>query len=514
MKRILLFFIGISVSVHLHAQDGESPISYQSLAIQMSTINTNGDAQSAVIPSVSSFNGFGSFLDNPAAMALSDKSFYSIGWLNQSNNKEDIYLGNSTNNEYSNTEFANLGLVYKVPTEKGSFVIGGGYNIISVVNDESFIDGFNNSSSITDAFADQGSGYEDIAFNAFATDFRNETSNEIVSILRVDDRPSGFGGISQFADISNTKNTSDISVFTATEFRKNLLVGVSLGFLTGSINYDRSFQELDETNLYSDGAIPASGSNPSTDIHSIELTERLDTEYYGFIARAGFIYEVNPSLNIGASLALPSKLFVTENYFSAIETEFDDGTFTEDSDDFPTSLSSEFKYAVTKPAEFKVGATLKDIGNLSISASAEYISYSSTKIDFTIDTGGMEPSEVAILKDDEEAINSIISDTYNDVVNLKIGASYLFSNQAKLFGGYEFHPEKENVFTFEEVVYSAGLSFPLSNNIDLNLSGQYSNRDDRSILYEFFNDSGQVTKSEILKSIERINFHAGLKFSF
>ncbi len=514
MKRLILFMIGIAVSFSLQAQDGESPISYKSLAIQMSTVNTNGDAQSAVLPSVSSFNGFGGFIENPAVMALSEKSFYSIGWLNQSNDKVDGYGGNLSESDYSNTKFANLGLIYKVPTEKGAFVLGGGYNLISKHDDESFIDAFNEINSITDSFADAGSGYEDIAFNAFATDFRNDMSNEIVSIFRVDDRPAGFEGITQIADISNNRNFGEVSLFAATEFQKNLYVGVSLGFLTGSINYDRGFQELDEQNQYSDGVIPASGSNPATDIYSISLTEELDTDFYGFSARGGVVFKLLPFLNVGGSIALPSKLFVTESYFSFIETEFDDGTFTEDSNDFPTSLSSDFEYAVIKPAEYRLGATLKDVANFDISVSAEFIDYSSTEVDFEVNVSDLELSEIALLREDQEATNSSIRSTYNAVINFKAGASYTLDNKAEIFGGYAIYPGKEDQFSFDEEILSAGVTFPVSENITLDLSGQYSKRSDRSVVYETNVNLGNQSQGIISKEFERFNFLAGLKFSF
>ncbi len=510
MKRLILFIIGIAVSTSLKAQDGESPVSYKSLAIQMSTMNTNGDAQSAVLPSVSDYNGFGSFIDNPAAMALSNKSFYTIGWLNQSNTKTDGYLGNTTESDYSNTKFANLGLVYKVPTERGSFVLGGGYNLISKSDDDSFIGGFNDVSSITDFMKGAG-GYSDIAFNAFATDFRNDVSDEIESIFRVDDRPNGYEGINQFAEISNHRNIGEVSVFASTEFQKNIYAGLSLGFLTGSINYDRSFQEVDEDNLYNDGVIPPSGSDPATDIYSITLDDDLDTEFYGFSARGGVIIKLLPILNVGASAALPSKLFVTESFYAGVETEFDDETFTSDSDEFPTSFSSDYEYAVTKPGEFKVGATLKDIGKLSFSAAAEYIDYSSTKVDFTINTGDLDPSEVAILKEDEEATNAAIRSTYNAVINFKAGAVYTFDNKAKVYGGYALYPGKEETYQFDEEVYSAGLSFPFSSGISFDLSAQYSTRNDRSIVYQ---PEGQLVQSEITKEIERLNILAGIKFRF
>lgn len=506
MKRLILLLSGIFLSVSTLAQDGESPISYKSLALQMSTLNSNGDALSSVTTSVSSFNGYGSFIDNPAAMALADGSFYSLGWLNQNNTQSNGYIGSLNETEFSNTTFGNLGLVYKVPTDRGSFVIGGGYNVISKDVDDTFINATNQDNSITDFFKQSGSDYNGIAFEAFAIDYRNDTSNEIESIFRVDDRPAGFLGIDQFAEIKNTRDIGEFSVFASTEFQKNLFAGISLGIINGSINYDRSFQEVDENNFYNDDVIPPSGSDPATDIFSITLTDEIDTEFFGFTARGGIIYKPLPFLNLGASIVAPSKIFVMESFYSNIRTEFDDDTFT-DGDE--TTFFGEFEYAVTRPAEFKVGATLQDIGNLTISATAEYIDYSSTKVDFTINTGNLDPSDVAILKEDEDATNQSISSTYNAVINFKASAAYSFTKDTKIIAGYALLPGKEDLYQFEEVVYSGGLTFPIAENIFLDLSAQYSSRSDRSIVYEFENNVQAVSKEK-----ERLNILAGVKFRF
>ena len=506
MKRLILLLTGIMLSFSVKAQEGESPVSYKSLAIQMSTLSSNGDASSAATTSVSSFNGYGSFLDNPASMALSKMSFYSIGWFNQNNNQSNNYVGIQNETEFSNTSFGNLGLVYKVPTDRGSFVVGGGYNLISNDTDETFLDAFNESNSITDFFKQSGSDYNGIAFEAFAVDFRNDMSNEIESIFRVDGRPSGFEGISQFAEITRKRNIGEISLFAATEFQKNVFAGISLGILSGSIHYDRSFQEVDESNVYNDGVIPASGSDPATDIFSITLNDEIDTDFYGFSARGGVIFKPTPFLNLGASFAAPTKIFVTENFYSNIRTEFDDNTFI-DGDE--TTFTGEFEYGVTKPAEFKVGASIERMSNLTLSASLEYIDYSSTKVDFTVNTESLEPSDVAILKEDEEATNQVIRNTYNAVINFKANVGYSFDNNVKLVAGYALFPGKEDTYGFDENVYSGGLSFPIAENISLDFSGQYSTRNDRSIVYEF-----EDTVQSISKEKQRLNIIAGVKFRF
>lgn len=509
MKRLKLLLIGLFLSSSIFAQEGESPISYKSLAVQMGTFNSNGDAASGTMTSVSSFNGFGSFIDNPASMALSKGSFYSLGWFSQTNNQKNNYLGNINTTNFSDTRFGNLGLVYKVPTEQGSFIVGGGYNLISTESDNSFLNGFNENNSITDQFKQSTSDYNDIAFDAFAIDYSNGVAGEIESIFRVDDRPSGFLGINQFADVSSRRTIGDFSIFASTEIQKNLFVGVSLGILTGSINYDRSFEEVDEEDFYADDVIPEDGSNPATDIYSITLMDDLDTEFYSFTARGGVIYKIIPFLNIGASIVLPTKMIISESYFANIDTELDDFTSF-----LNNNFESEFDYSVTRPAEFKIGGTVDNINNFSFSASAEYIDYSATKIDLTIYTKDLDPSEVAFLNEDQQATNEAISRDYAAVINFRSNASYNLKNDVRIIAGYSYYPGKHQIYRFDKTVYSAGLSFPLANNILVDISGQYSSSENRSLVYEFENNANEVISNSVTQNIDRLNIIAGVKFKF
>jgi hypothetical protein len=513
MKRISLLLCGILFSNLSYAQDGVSPITYKSLAIQMSTIESNGDASSATLTSVSSFNGFGSFLDNPASMALSKDSFYSLGWFNQSNDQTNGYLGTQSNSDFSNTTFGNLGLVYKVPTDRGSFVLGGGYSLISLDYNHAYLAAFNSDNSITDLFKQSSSDFNDIAFDAYAIDFRNGTSNEIESIFRVDSRPNGFVGIDQYGRITNDRTIGDFSAFVSSEVQKNLFLGASIGITTGSINYDRKFEEVDEGNLYSDGVIPADGSNPATDIYSIILTNELDTEFYAFSSRLGLVYKVLPFLNLGSSVHFPTKMIISETYFANIDTELDDFTFFENNE-----FTSEFEYEVIKPAEYKLGATIVDLGGVSISTSLEYIDYGSTEVDLTTSRSINELAlnEIAVLQDDEDIINEEINNEFAKVINFRSHAIYQMDNGVQLKGGYSYYPSKRKntLFQFDESVYSAGISFPFGDYIIADISGQYSSTNNRSLVYEFENNANELISNSISQSNDRLNILVGLKFKF
>lgn len=126
MKRILFFLLipALFISSKVKAQDGNAQVSYSNLALQFSSQNFNGDAATGFFPSVASANGYGSFADNPASVAFIKEGYVSFSLFNNSVVYENTYLGSTINSEDKNTRLGNLGFVYKIPTEQGSFVMG------------------------------------------------------------------------------------------------------------------------------------------------------------------------------------------------------------------------------------------------------------------------------------------------------------------------------------------------------------------------------------------------------
>ncbi len=510
MKRTMLLMLGLFLAFNLSAQNGDSPISYKSLGLQFSSNSSNGDAASIVVPSVSSYNGFGSFIDNPAVMALAEENNISIAWFYSNQTQNDSYLNNRTSNSFRNTDFGNLGMLYKFPTSQGSFVIGAGYDLIDNYDSRAFLNGRNSSSTITDMFVDPSSGYNGIAYDAYAIEFGDVEETYYESIFRLGFTPSQYPGITQYVDVNNRRKLGEFSFFTATEFKKNLFLGVSIGVISGTSSYSRNFQEFDEFNDYDGDFIGADGNgNGGTDIERITLADNIDSDITGVSIRSGLVYTIGDNINLGASITLPSKLLITESYSSGIKSEFDDGTETDTYDFF-----GEFEYAITKPAQLNIGGSLLDVAGFNLSASAELIDYSSIELSL-LENDITDPSEKAALLQNEQDINAEIKQDYNSVANLKIGAAYKLNNRAEIKGGYAFYPAKSKTYKVEQNVFSAGFSFPLTNTINFDISGQYSTWTDRSVLYSYSDiTSGNLVNSNVNQEFESLNIIAGIRILF
>ncbi|MBN2665743.1 MAG: hypothetical protein JXR67_04485, partial [Bacteroidales bacterium] len=137
------------------------------------------DARSLVVPGVSQATGFGGFQDNPASMALSEKSYFSFDLSSRFINETGTYLGNSTEHTDNQTSVGDLGIVYKVPAIRGSLVVGGGYSQTTDFNRALSASGRNNQSTITDfynsSFADDSLFFA--AFDVYAIDFATTDSS-------------------------------------------------------------------------------------------------------------------------------------------------------------------------------------------------------------------------------------------------------------------------------------------------------------------------------------------------
>lgn len=512
MKRLffILLMAGVFAPVNVVGQDGQNPVQYSSLAQLFSSINMNGDANANVIPSVAVQNGFGSFLDNPASMALINKSYFNTGLVSNYSEQSNSYLGNNLTFDNNHTQFGNIGLIYSVPTERGSLVVGGGYTLNNQINRTSLLSGYNEQSTITDVFKNEASDYNNIAFEAYAIDYADVEQTTLESIFRIGFTPSNFPGIQQDAEIKQRGSIGEYSIFMASEIQKNLFLGASLGVTHGDYSYERYFLESDSEDAYNGDFIDTdSQGNGGTDVADVLLEDQFDSKIVGTNIRAGLLYKLLTNLNIGASVLLPTKFVVTEDYYSEITTNLDDGRTP-----FGDSYSGEFSYSVRRPGQLNLGMALEDLNGITISTALEMIDYRNTDIDLTRDND-LGFRDIAALREQEAVFDSLMNADYNLVTNLKAGLKYKSYTGFEIRGGFGLFPGKSSNYSADKFVLSGGLGIPLSREIYLDITTQYTRWNDRSILYEYFDpQSGQERFESVDETISQINLMVGFKYRF
>lgn len=491
------------------AQDGNSQVSYSNLALQFSSQGNNGDPSTGYLSSVAKARGYGSYLDNPASIALLEGSFFNFGMSNRQQESQNSYLGNSLTTQNDTWNLGSLGFIYAFPTSQGSFVVGGGYTTVNDTDEILRVSGRNNISTITDAFKDPGSDYYDIAFNTYAIDWGDVDSTYLESIFRVG--LPNYPGIDQDVKVTYQNNLSDYTVFFGTEFQKNLFFGISAGITGGTYTYRRDFLEQDSQNDYNYTIIPSDQSETGTDIDQILVHDEIDAEVISLNLRTGLLYEVTNWLNLGVSYVFPTTMVIQEEYYSSIRTELDDGSTPFESD---FASSSPFEYRVTKPGELKAGLALMDLANFDLSLSAEMINYSNLEVDLITGNGFSFNQEVDF-QQQQMRINEFMADNYKRVFNFKAGLDYRIHPEFEIKTGFAYLGNKSKAYEADRQIYVLGLTGRLTENIVLDLNGQYATWKDRSVLYTYYDDADAVNYSESIdQKIRQFSVKAGIRILF
>lgn len=465
------------------------------------------DPVTMVMPGVSNATGFGSFQENPAAVALFDESFFSFSLSNQYVNEEGTYLGNSTSFDNNQVNIGDIGFIYTVPTARGKLTIGGGYSQSSDFNRAIAGSARNNLSTITDSYARLSidSPLNEAAFNAFAIDdFENANGQiESRSIFRFP-VGGGYPGINQNFEVTERGQLGEYSAFLATEFLKNFIVGASVGVMNGSYSYDRDFLEADNQGDYDGNFIDSDGDGEAdTDIDTILIEDIIETQFSGFTARLGLVYKITPNINIGGSYQFKNVINVDEEFDTYITTTLDNGA-----DPFFGEDLGQLEYRIVRPARLNVGITATDLSGLTISASAERVDYAEGRIRF-------DDIEFQDLENQE---NDIVQSNLEEVYNLRFGLEYKINEQFVPRIGYGYYPSPTGDFENEDLngdrqFYSAGFTARINDNVKLNVAGQLATWDDRNTLY-LFDDNGETFGEVVTEEVNRWNIMAGVTFGF
>lgn len=399
VKGIVLLLAALLIAGAAKAQNADDVLRY-------SLQHPAYDATSMVIPGVAYPTGFGAYQENPASMALFDESFLSFSLSSRYVDEKGSYLGSRTSFDDSETNVGDLGFVYDFPTTRGSLVVGAGYSQTSDFNRALAGGGFNDRSTLTDFYnitPDDSLFFA--AFDTYAIDFATTDSSfaNTASIFRIG---IPYQGVDQDFEMTERGRMGEYSAFIATEFQENLMLGASIALFEGGYHYSREFLESDRRNQYDFQFIDSDGDGePETDIDRILSEDAIDATFTAFSARLGAVYRVTPNVLVGASYRFPSTLHFEEEFNTEIRSTFDNGVVFED--DAP----GRFEYRIVSPNRIHLGASARDLGIFSLSASAEYVPYASGRIEF--DELDLRPLQ--------EDINENVRAQLEDVWNLRGG---------------------------------------------------------------------------------------------
>jgi long-subunit fatty acid transport protein len=387
-------------------------------------------------------NDYSAMYWNPAGLAQMQYSEFTAGLSYLSMKNNSTFFGSSESYTNSSTALNSLGMVHKVPTLRGNLVLAFGFHRQSNFLSGLSFTGFNPNSSIIQTYARNGAPYpsdlsDNIAYQLYLADFDTVSGTFISPITN---------RVTQLAKVLESGGLNNWSVGGAFDVARDVSIGVTLTYVSGTYRYDRTYEEQDRSRLYD--------LHPY-DFDSYTLEEYIDGDISGFNAKFGLMYRVPDRFRLGLTVKTPTVFTITENFGSYARAYFDNGDITPSDRPFETISSGD--YGVRTPWVFGAGASVM-LGDLVLSGDVEYTDW--TQMEFKDAT-----SEVM-------AQNRDFKTLFRPTANLRAGLEYQLPAGLRLRGGFSYNrsPYEGDPSTFDQKYITGGLGIPLGGSTMLDLT--------------------------------------------
>lgn len=371
---------------------------------------------------------------NPAALALI-RRFEVLTSLSRAELKnETSALGLRSMADGSNPRVNSLGFAYPVPTYRGSLVFSLGYNSLKPYDSRFNFEFFNDSA---------GDSVQQSWFELDEGSLNNWT----------------FAG--------------------AVDVSPNLSVGLALNYWTGKDEYQSSYLEQDIFNY----------DVVFEDFRDFRIDNNLISEFSGFNLKLGGLYRVNSNLRIGATIATPTTLNVTDNFTS--DTLY---TYDQDPNDFWARDEGSFEYKIRSPFVFGAGASL-NVAGLLVAGSVESVDWSQIRY----------VTEPPIARLTKSEANEWIVRNYRSTTRLRAGAEFTFPGIGfQVRAGYHLDPTplKNLPDDADREFITLGVGFLLNKQVKIDvayITGEH--RPYNSALSDFSGDSFSIDEKVSLNKV-------------
>lgn len=419
-------------------------------------------------------NDFSGVLFNPAGIGLIKKSQLSFAMNLNSLSNQTTFLNSASGINKSSVSFNQFGIVYPMPTAKGSWVFALGYNNTKDFNSTLEFSAFNSANNsmiqnLTGSYNDQVPITNDIKL---AYEIRDPQTNNYLK-----DTTLINGLLNQSGTIKKEGNIGKWSFASSMEFAKGFYIGGTFNIISGKYHSNRDYWEDDTQNIYGSDFQLVPGDNTTRDFQSFYFNDVIDWDLSGWDAQLGLLYNWKDFFRFGASVKFPSYYTVKETYYVNAKSKF--GTGYEYS--METPINDPIEYEIKTPFEYSVGASTSFL-LFTFSGDIKVIDY--TQMEFT--KGFDSNYRIERQKEIDALFRSTLNYYVGGEVKLpflpiygRIGAMYLQSpyladpasfdkKYITLGGGIIF----EDIFGIE-AAYSRGWWTNFSDNYGSNVSRTY-----------------------------------------
>ncbi len=415
---------------------------------------------------------------NPAGLGQLRASEFALGLSNLSVSTDASFLGTTRTASEGSLHLNSIGMALPFPVARGSLVFAGGFQRLVNFAGATEFGGYNRNSSILPSQFDNEIDY-DLSYNLNLQDTTLYNPTHLGFPIR--------SNVQQDAEIFESGNLGMWSFGGSTEVAPNAFVGLSLNILSGSYLWERTFIETDPSGVHR-GTVIIGPQYDATGFEKLTVEENLDQTISGWNAKLGFLYKVKEVARVGVAVQTPTMVTVSETYMKSGRSDFrdDQGPYFYKYS-LPT-MSSE--YDVTTPWVISVGASVRPVDFINISADAELTDFTQLEFDNTT-----TPAVLDLNKDIRRELRQTTN--FRAGVEVKVPQTDLFVR-----GGfrYQFSPYEadKDVSEYNVTTISAGLGYMFDNSLLLNLTFVQSTM--QSFQYAYLPPESQITSENIPKN--------------
>jgi len=375
---------------------------------------------------------------NPAGLGQAKFGELSVGMSYQSVSDSSSFFGAGSPYTTGSTSVNNLGFVYPASVSRGSFVIGFGYHRQNNFTSGVSFSGFNPLSSYVQSWAPHNepapadlSG--NLAYQLYLADV-DTTTGRFISPIR--------NGTTQGATVLEGGGLNNWSFGGSAETAKNVFVGATVTYVSGSYTYDRVYTEEDRTNIYEQFPF---------DFEKLTVKENIKSDITGWRGKFGLLFRIPNFFRLGLAVQTPTGYTVREDFSTAGRAHFDNGDVQPAGE--PFTILGRGQYGVTTPWVWSAGASLRLLF-VRVAADVDFTDWT------TLEFVNAEPEVMALNRDMREL--------FRPALNLRLGGEVnLWALHLRAGGMYNMSPYADDPVEYDQKYLTAGVGLELGESMML-----------------------------------------------
>jgi len=440
-------------------------------------------------------NDFSALYWNPAGLAQAVRGEFSVGLNYNSIGDNSTYFGTGDQYTVNATNLNSLGLVYPLAVRRGSAAIAFGYDRQSSFADGLSFSGFNPNSSILQTYARNGTAAP-----------ADPTTNLAYELYLADVDNAGLWrspiakDLTQLGTVLESGGLNNWSVGGAVDVGKNLSMGITVTYLSGSYRYDHTYKEQDNAGVYAN----TSTLDSVQSFYSLSMNDYIDDDIAGWNAKFGLMYRIPDVFRLGITVKTPTAYNIRETFgtpastpvYASVMMRNPAGSAAPTFD--PGEGSSE--YNITTPWVFGAGASVI-LGDLVLAADVEYTDW--TQLEFSNANA------------DVIANNETIKQIFVGTATLRGGAEYdIHQIGLRLRAGYMLIPSpyRGDPSSFDQKYVTGGIGLVLGETTMLDLA--YAHGTWNTFVYSYSDPNGAIDAPVVNEKIATNNFFLTLTHRF